>query len=117
ETRTMQAKNGLRLNDLRRTEQARPELGHPAAPGHCRAVEGEVAHAASDAELMAEEQVLDFKPAPRLEEVEEKHCERLQEGNLQLYVDDATIWPVSGPMCCTFNACRSRKFNPAGFAR
>ena len=29
ETRTMPAKNGLRLNDLRRTEQARPEPGHP----------------------------------------------------------------------------------------
>src|SRR5262245_66085552 len=33
-----------------------------------------------DAELMAEEQVLDFKPAPRLAEVDEEHCERLQEG-------------------------------------
>src|SRR5947207_13148963 len=33
-----------------------------------------------DAELMAEEQVLDFKPAPRLAEVDEEQCERLQEG-------------------------------------
>ena len=33
-----------------------------------------------DAELMAEEQALDFKPAPRLAEVDEEQCERLQEG-------------------------------------
>jgi hypothetical protein len=32
-----------------------------------------------DAELMAEAQVLDFKPAPGLEEVDEEHCERMQE--------------------------------------
>src|SRR5262249_12236804 len=33
----------------------------------------------SDAELMAEEQVLGFKPARRLEEVNDEHCERRQE--------------------------------------
>ena len=47
ETRTMPAKDGLRLNDMRRTEQAWLEPGQPHhRAGHCRVVEGEVAHAA-----------------------------------------------------------------------
>jgi hypothetical protein len=41
--------------------------------GHCRAVEGEAAHASGDAELMAKEQVLGLKPARRLEEVYYEH--------------------------------------------
>jgi hypothetical protein len=28
---------------------------------------------------MTKKQFLDFKPAPRLEEVDEEHCERMQE--------------------------------------
>src|SRR5262249_49810731 len=32
-----------------------------------------------DAKLMAEEQILGFKPARRLEEVNDEHCERMQE--------------------------------------
>jgi hypothetical protein len=33
----------------------------------------------ADAELMTKEQVLDFEPARRLEEVDGEHCERMQE--------------------------------------
>src|SRR5262249_188880 len=81
ETRTMPAKNGLRLNDMRRTEQARPDPGHPGQEGGVTAVQSKTRRRApqGDAELMAEEQVLGFKPARGLEEVNDEHCERIKE--------------------------------------
>ena len=44
ETRTMPAKDGLRLNP-HRAGSARAGSSRPAGPGHCRAVEDEAAHA------------------------------------------------------------------------
>src|SRR5215470_10632770 len=81
ETRTMPAKDGLRLNDLRRTEQARPAPGHPDQQGPVTAAQPKARRRTPqrDAELMAEEQVLGFNPARRLEEVNDEHCERMQE--------------------------------------
>src|SRR5262249_8969306 len=81
ESRTMPAKDGLRLNDLRCTEQARPEPGHPDQQGPVTAAQSKTRRRTSqcDAELMVEEQVLGFKPARRLEEVNDEHCERMQE--------------------------------------
>src|SRR5262249_31175752 len=79
ETRTMPAKDGLRLNDLRRTEQARPAPGHPDQQGAVTAAKTRRRTPQGDAKLMAEEQVLGFKPARRLEEVNDEHCERMQE--------------------------------------
>jgi hypothetical protein len=81
ETRTMPAKDGLRLNDLRCTEQARPE---PGQPHHQRPVTAAQSKARrrtpqGDAELMAKEQVLGFQPAPRLEQVDDEHFDRMQE--------------------------------------
>src|SRR5215472_4913036 len=70
ETSTMPAKNGLRLNDMCRTKQARPEPGQPhpqgaRSPAQTRARRGTPQ---GDAELMAKEQVLNLKSARRLEE-------------------------------------------------
>jgi hypothetical protein len=81
ETRTMPAKDGLRLNDLRRTEQARPAPRHPDQQGPVTAAQLKTRRRTpqGDAELMAEEQVLGLKPARRLEEVNDEHCDRMQE--------------------------------------
>src|SRR5262249_30627100 len=81
EARTMPAKNGLRLNDSCRTQQARPAPGHPDQQGTVTATQPKARRRApqGDAELVAEEQVLGFKPARRLEEVNDEHCERMQE--------------------------------------
>jgi hypothetical protein len=100
EARTMPPKDGLRLNDLRRTEQARPELGHPDQQGPVTAAQPKARRRTpqGDAELMAEEQLLDFKPARRLEEVNDEHCERMQErehlrDHAMILPDDATPKP------------------------
>jgi hypothetical protein len=80
ETRTVPAKDGLRLNDMRRTEQARPEPGQPHHQGPITAAQSNTRRRTpqGDAELMAKEQVLGFKSARRLEEVYNEHCERMQ---------------------------------------
>src|SRR5215510_12264445 len=98
ETRTMPAKDGLRLNDLRRTEQARPAPGHPDQQGAVTAAQSKTRRRTSqgDAKLMAEEQVLGFKPARRLEEVNDEHCERMQEReHRSRSCDDSTRPPGS----------------------
>src|SRR5438128_5884306 len=81
ETRTMPSKDGLRLNDLRRTDQTRPESGYPDQQRPVTAAQSKTRRRTpqGDAELMAEEQILGFKPARRLEEVNDEHCERMQE--------------------------------------
>src|SRR5262249_29982768 len=81
ETSTMPAKDGLRLNDMRRTEQARPEPGQPHHQGAVTAAQSKPRRRTpqGDAELMAKEQVLHLKTARRLEEVNDEHCKRMQE--------------------------------------
>ena len=81
ETRTMPAKDGLRLNDLRCTKQARPEPGHPDQQGPVTAAQSKTRRCTpqGDAKLMAKEQVLRFKSARRLEDVNDEHYERMQE--------------------------------------
>src|SRR5262249_11307171 len=80
-TRTMPAKDGLRLNDMRRTEQARPKPSHPDHQGPVTATQSKARRRTpqGDAELMAKEQVLGLKSARRLEEVYNEHCERMQD--------------------------------------
>src|SRR5262249_15091792 len=81
ETRTMPAKDGRRLNDLRCTKQARPEPGHPDQQGPVTAAQSKTRRCTpqGDAKLMAKEQVLRFKSARRLEDVNDEHYERMQE--------------------------------------
>jgi hypothetical protein len=81
ETCTMPAKDGLRLNDLRCTEQARPEPSHPDQQSPVTSAQSKTRRRTpkGDVELMAKKQVLRFKPAWRLEEVDDEHCERMQE--------------------------------------
>src|SRR5262245_10804382 len=71
ETSTMPAKDGLRLNDMRRTKQAWPEPGQPHHQGPVTAAQSNARRRTpqSDVELMAKEQVLGLKSARRLEEV------------------------------------------------
>jgi hypothetical protein len=66
EARAVPAKDSVRLNDLHRTEQARPEPGHPYQQRPVTAAQSKTRRRApqSDAELMTEKQVLGFKPAP-----------------------------------------------------
>jgi hypothetical protein len=54
----MPAKDGLWLNDLRRTEQARPAPGHPDQQGPVTAAQSKTRRRTpqGDAELMAKEQ-------------------------------------------------------------
>src|SRR2546429_1376878 len=81
ESRTMPAKDGLRLNDMRRIEQARPEPGQPHHQGPVTAAQSKARRRTpqGNAELMAKEQVLGFKSARRLEEVDNEHCERMHD--------------------------------------
>jgi hypothetical protein len=61
----MPPKDGLRLNDLRRSEQARPAPGHPDQQGPVTAAQPTKTRRRTpqgDAELMAEEQVPDDLP-------------------------------------------------------
>jgi hypothetical protein len=94
----MPAKDGLRLNDLSRTKQARPEPGHPDQQGPVTAAQSKTRRCTpqGDAKLMAKEQVLRFKPARRLEEVDDEHCERMQEREHRPR-DHAMILPDDSP--------------------
>src|SRR5262249_35049947 len=55
--------------------------GHPDQQGAVTAAQSKTRRRTpqGDAELMAEEQVLGFKPARGLEEVNDEHCERIKE--------------------------------------
>ena len=79
--RAMPPKDGLRLNDLGRSEQARPELGHPYQQRPVTATQSKARRflPQSDVELMTEKQVLSFNPASRLECVGDEHHEQVQD--------------------------------------
>jgi hypothetical protein len=81
EARAMPPKDGLRLNNAGRTEQARPKLGHPYQQRPVTAAQSRTRRRMpqGDAELMTEKQVLGFNPAPRLEQVRKEHSERVQD--------------------------------------
>src|SRR5438477_2706432 len=77
----MPPKDRLRLNDLGRTEQARPEPGHPYQQRPVTAAQSKTRRRApqGDAELMTKKQVLGLKPAPRLEQVGDEHSQGVQD--------------------------------------
>ena len=69
EASAMPTQDGLRLDDLHRTKKARPKPRHPDEQHAITATQSETRWCPpqSYAELMAEKQVLGFKPAARLE--------------------------------------------------
>ena len=77
----MPPKDGLRLNDLDRTEQTRPEPRHQYEQGPVTAAQSKTRGRPpqGNVELMTEKQILGFKPAPRLEQVGDEHSERVQD--------------------------------------
>jgi hypothetical protein len=67
----MPPQDGVRLNDARQTEQAWPEPYHPDYEDSVTPAQPQMARCApqGNIELMPKKKVLDFKPAPRLEQV------------------------------------------------
>jgi hypothetical protein len=63
-----------RLNNSGQTEQARPHSGHPNHQGTVTCPEPETLRGSpkGDVELMTQKEVLDFKPAMRLEQIGDK---------------------------------------------
>ena len=61
----MPTQDGLRLNHLGRTKQARPELGHPYEQCAITSAKSKTRWCPpqSDDKLMAEKKILSFKPA------------------------------------------------------
>jgi hypothetical protein len=81
EASAMPPQDGLRLNNLGRTKQARPDSGHPYKQCAVTAAKSKTRRCLpqNDAELMTEKQILGFKPAPRLEQVGGEYSERAQD--------------------------------------
>ena len=77
----MPMQDGLRLNDLHRTKKARPKSRHPYEQRAITAKQSETRWRPpqSDGQLMAEKQILSLKSAPRLEQISDKHSERMQD--------------------------------------
>src|SRR5919106_17045 len=78
ETSAMPPQDGLRLNHLHRTKQARPKPGDPYEQRAITAKQSKTRRCPpqSDAQLMAEKQILGLKPAPQLEQVGDERSER-----------------------------------------
>jgi hypothetical protein len=77
----MPTQDGLRPNHLHRTKKARPKPRHPNEKSAITAAQSKTRWCLpqSDSYLMAEEQILSLKPAPRLEQVGDEHSERVQD--------------------------------------
>ena len=77
----MPTQNGLRLHHLDRTNKARPKPGHPYEQRAIATAQSKTRWCPpqSDGKLVAEKQILSFKPAPRLEQVGYQHSERVQD--------------------------------------
>jgi hypothetical protein len=81
EASAMPTQNGLRLHHLDRTNEARPEPGHQYEQYAIATAQSKTRWRSpqSDGKLMAEKQILSFKPAARFEQVGYKHSERVQD--------------------------------------
>jgi hypothetical protein len=80
-TSAMPTQDGIWLNHLGRTKQARPEPGHPYQQRSVTAAKSKKRWRPpqSDIKLMTEKQILGFKPTSRLEQVGDEHSERVQD--------------------------------------
>jgi hypothetical protein len=81
EARTMPAQDGIGLNHFDCTKQAWPE---PSQPNHQHSITAAQSKPRRrppqcDIQLMTEKQVLGFKPAARLEQVDQKHSKQVQD--------------------------------------
>jgi hypothetical protein len=79
----MPPQNGVRLNDPGQTKQARPASCHPYQQGAVTSPQAETLRCApqDDVELMTKEEVLNFKPAPRLEQIGDIHSKQMDDRN------------------------------------
>jgi hypothetical protein len=87
----MPAHDRVRPNHARQAEQAWPEPCHPDHECSISSAQPETLRSLPhrDIELMAQIQVLDLKPAPRLEPVEGKNKEQVKHGKHR--IEDAPI--------------------------
>jgi hypothetical protein len=67
------------LNDPGQTMEARPASGHPYQQGPVTTPQSETLRCApqGDVELMTKKEVLDFKPASRLDQVGDIHSKQM----------------------------------------
>jgi hypothetical protein len=79
----MPPQNGVRLNDPGQTKQARPASCHPYQQGAATTPHPETLRGApqDDIELMTKEEVFNFKPAPRLEQIGDIHSKQMDDRN------------------------------------
>ena len=80
EASAMPPQDSFRLNYLGHADQVRPEPGHPYEQRAITATQSKTRRCPpqSDVELMAEQQILGLKPAPRLEQVDDEYSQRAQ---------------------------------------
>ena len=78
----MPPRDRVRLNDAGQIEQAWPDSGHPHYQGAITAMQPQTVWCTpqGNIELMPKKEVLDFKPAPRLEQVGDKRPKQMEHG-------------------------------------
>jgi hypothetical protein len=72
----MPSQDGIGLNNLSHTEQAWPA---PAGSGHSPQPETSWCSPQGDVELMPQKEILNFKPAPRLEQIGDKCGQQMED--------------------------------------
>jgi hypothetical protein len=78
----MPAQDRVGMNDAGQTEQAWPEPSHPYQQCPVTPTQPQTARCTpkGNVELMPKKEIFDFKPAPRLEQVGEKHPKQMEHG-------------------------------------
>jgi hypothetical protein len=77
----MPSQDGIGLNNLSQTEQAWPEPRHPHQQDPITPPQPEMSWCSpqGDVELMPQKEVLNFKPAPRLEQIGDKCGQQMED--------------------------------------
>ena len=78
----MPAQDRVGLNDAGQTEQAWPEPSHPYQQCPVTPTQPQTVRCTpqGNIELMTKKEILDFKPAPRLEQVGDKRPKQMEHG-------------------------------------